>query len=155
MVYENGKVVRAKVEILKGHSACSKRSFKLSYKWLTNYEYLCQLFGKVNQRHTDYFAYRLFNLTPQSSPSWEAKSTSTSQIPHILCYQKVHYHAHDSPPLVPKLHQFSPSLPKQFLQDPTVCLNYLLIWVRSGIIMCPSPFPVRSWTHWQILMQLG
>jgi hypothetical protein len=85
MVYENGEVVRAEAQILKGQSSCSKGPFKSAYKWSTHYKYLCQLFGQVNQRHSSYFEYRLFNLTPQSRVLLEKLTgfAANQEIPRI------------------------------------------------------------------------
>jgi hypothetical protein len=88
----------------------------------------------------------------EQSPSWEAKSHTTSQeILRLLWNPKIHYHVHNSPPLVPILshahpvHNFPPyiskihfniilpstptsfnwSLPFRFPNESTACISQL------------------------------
>jgi len=71
----------------------------------------------------------------QQSPSWEANSHSTSQeVPHLLWNPKVHYHVHNSPPLVPIVSQM----------NPVNILPYLPEVHRN--IICPSTARSSEWS---------
>jgi hypothetical protein len=47
----------------------------------------------------------------EPSPSWEANSSPSIQLPNILCNQKVHNCVHKIPPLVSVLNTVHPSCP--------------------------------------------
>ena len=64
------------------------------------------------------------------SPSWEAKSFSASQIPHILCNPKDHCRIRKSPSLVPILSQINPVHgPHPTSWTSVLILSFHLVWV--------------------------
>jgi hypothetical protein len=81
----------------------------------------------------------------EQDPSWEANSHSASQeIPHLLWNPKVHYHAQNTPPLVPILSHMHPVhiLPSCF---PKIHSHVIFPSIpRSSEGLFPSGFPTDS-----------
>jgi len=82
--------------------------------------------------------------------SWEASNYSGSQkIPRLLWKQKVHYHAHNSPPIIPILTQMNPvrHFPPYF---PETKSNIILPSPRrSSGWFVPFRFPDRNFKRMQ------
>jgi hypothetical protein len=67
----------------------------LPVKWYVYNKYTCI----STLLHKDLVSPKIPNSMEQNLP-WESDSCLSSQIPRLLWIDKVHYHAHKSPPLV-------------------------------------------------------
>jgi len=78
----------------------------------------------------------------ERSPSSQADSRSANQeIPRLLWNPKVHYHVHNSPPLVSILSQMIQSTPSHSISLRSILIlpSHLLLGLTSGVF--PSGYP--------------
>jgi len=93
-------------------------------------------------------ALRISNVVDpnEQSPSWEVNSSSAiHQISTILCDMKVHYHVHQSLPLVPILNQSIQSMP--LFPSYSLKIHLILSWHLCLSPLCsliPSGFQTKT-----------